>query len=438
MSDASNRESSASSDEDAPRATVPSGFIRGRSGTHLYSLRALIEQIADAFSAEYRDSDALQQADTPAKRLALIVETANYIFAVESISIGADERASLIEGAYSELFSYGPLDPLLADPRVTTLLLKGSRETSVRFGHGDLDSAGQVFADETHLREIVNRLLEGADAPLFEDADIIEAGLTIGDRSARIMVVPPSLAFEMTADLRLHPAQMPMFEDLLESGFMGVEASNLLRTILRSRYGLAVVGDSESGKTVLLNAFAHELAHFTPPAQISVVQRAAEMRLPAGVSVRTTVWPREDRLGITFGEQITEALRDAPGILILDEVRADEPATIAPLLMGDAAPRQFWAVRGAPDAKRLQSALGMLARRAAAGQGESLVHALYERLPFVITLARIRGKLQIFSIAEWQSRVDTDYPDYVLLMRYEDGAARSTGARSSRWIDAMP
>ncbi len=95
----------------------------------------------------------------------------------------------------------------------------------------------------------------------------------------------------------------------------------------------------------------------------------------------------------------------------------------------------WWSVRGAPDAKRLQSALGMMARRSGPGTDESRVMTLYERLPFVISCARIRGKLQLFSVGEWQSRVDTDYPDLVLLYQYRDGAARPTGSQLARWLD---
>jgi len=90
--------------------------------------------------------------------------------------------------------------------------------------------------------------------------------------------------------------------------------------------------------------------------------------------------------------------------------------------------------RGAPDHKRLQSALGMLARRAETGAGETLVHALYERLPFVVSVARIQGRLRLFSIAEWQSRIDTEYPDYVQLFRYDNAAARRTEAVFARWV----
>jgi hypothetical protein len=79
--------------------------------------------------------------------------------------------------------------------------------------------------------------------------------------------------------------------------------------------------------------------------------------------------------------------------------------------------------------------MGMLARRADMSRSEEMVAALYDRLPFVITVRNIRNRLQVFSVAEWQSRPDSDYPDYVMLMQYQDGAARPTGAPLARWLE---
>jgi Flp pilus assembly CpaF family ATPase len=446
------RETPQPPDPSAAPADAPLGrFVMGRGGGRAYSLGALVERIADQFRLEHGGaadeplSPALAEADTSARRMALIIETAGYIFAIESVSLTGQERALVLEGAYSELFGYGPLDPWLLDPHITSVLLRGSGKASVRYGHGELRPVGRLFDDDAHMRAIVDRLLADADAPLSDETDILETGLTVGQRTARLTVVPPSLAFEMTADLRLHPPILPTLEALVEADYMPVDALNLIRTILRSRYGFAIVGEPETGKTVLLNAIVGEYAAALGAGSagasgerggIAVVQRAEEMRLPDGVRGLAAVWPTETRAAVSFGEQITNALITEPDLLVLDEVRADEPFTIAPLLSEPNAPRQIWSVRGAPDSKRLQSALGMLARRSAFGEGERLVHALYERLPFVITLARIRDRLQVFSIAEWQSRIDTDYPDYVLLMRYEEGCVRPTGARSARWIDA--
>lgn len=414
----------------------PPQFVPGRGGTRLYSINALIERVVAAFSAEHGDSSAaLDEATTPSQRLRLILETARYVLAVEAVSVTDAEKAQIVERAYSDLFGYGPLDPLFLDPQITTVAIKGARATAVRTGHGDLTGIGQLFDDADHLRRVITRLLAdaGADFPdeVRGDSGILEVGLLVGDRPASVHVFAPPVTDELHADIRLHPSAAPTLADLTEQGMLSAEAAALIRQLAASRYGFAIVGEPETGKTTLLNAIA---ALLPDPAGLISVERAAELRLPPAAQRLTPVYPRGDTPPLTFGEQIFAALTHDPAVLLLDEVRADDPRSIAPLLASDQPPRQIWAVRGAPDAKRLQSALGMLARQAAIGQGERLVHALYDRLPFVLTVARIRERLQLFSIAEWQSRVDTDYPDYVMHFRYEDGQARPTGAAFARWL----
>lgn len=407
-------------------------LVEGRRGTRLYSIAALVERVLDQFAAEHgADSPALREADTPAKRLRLILDAANYVLAVESVSLSADERAELVNKAYSELFGYGPLDALFVDERVTTIALKGADRAAVRYGHGELTSVGPLFDDDAHLQRILSRLLLDAGAQYREDLGIIETGLKVGDRPVSLSLVMPPYTMEANADIRIHPAQPPSLADLVASEFMTEESAALIGQIAASPYGFAIVGEPETGKTTLLNAIAHAL----PVDGLFSVERAGELQLPPGAARLRAEWAVDEKQGITFGDQILTALAKSPACLLLDEVRADEPNTIAPLLELENPPRQIWAVRGAPDAKRLQSALGMLARRANIGSGEALVHALYERLPFVLTVARIHERLQLFSVAEWQSRVDTDYPDYVMLFQYQEGAARPTGKTLARWLD---
>lgn len=408
-------------------------FVSGRSGTRMYSIAALIERVVDAFIAEHgTDSPLVRSANTSPKRLSLIVDVLNYVVAVEAIQLAAEDKAQVIERVYSELFGYGPLDSLLLDPQVTTISIRGHRQTSVRYGHKDLLVMGQLFDDDDHLQRVIDRLLIDAGMELRTDAGILEVGLVVGERRLCLNAILPPLSYELIADIRVHPAQAPTFESLVNDGFMTEEAADLIRAIVRSNYGIAVVGEPETGKTTFLNALASLLPD---PTSVVSVERASELQLPDGFRRLSATWNFEENRMVTFGEQIGAALIEQPACLLLDEVRSDEPHTIAPLLDIDEPPRQIWVVRGAPDAKRLQSALGMLARRAAYGQGERLVHNLYERLPFVLTVARIREKLQLFSVAEWQSRIDTDYPDYVMLMRYQEGQARKTESTPARWLD---
>ena len=408
-------------------------LVAGRSGTRMYSIAALRERIEDSFASEYPDgSPALLEADTSAKRSRLLLDVADYVLAVESVAITADEKARLIEQIYADLFGYGPLDALFLNERITTIALLGANHIAVRYEHGELITLDPVFEDEAHLRRVLLRLLTDARTIWNEDIPIVETGLTVGERPVGISIVTPPISTFINADIRVHPKRAPTLDDLVAQGWMIDETAAFLRRLVMSKHGFVIVGDIEAGKTTLLNAL---LPLFANPEQTILVERSSELRPPVSMKRLTAQWGWDDQLPVTFGEQIGAALAEQPACLILDEVRADEPATIAPLLDHEDVPRQIWAVRGVPDAKRLQSAMGMLARRAAMGQGERLVHALYDRLPFVITVARIQERLRVFSIAEWQSRVDSDYPDYVMLRRYQDGAARATDAAPARWVE---
>jgi pilus assembly protein CpaF len=414
---------------DADRGREPQ-LVAGRAGTRLYSLAALQERIESEFIEEYGDdAPALRQADTTTKQVKLVLETVEYVLGVESVHLDSQTKATLVERIHSNMFGYSVLDALLSDPQVTTIAIHGAEHISVRYGHAELVSVGSAFDDHDHLRRVINRLLVDAGVELDEREPIVETGLTIAGRRAAMNLVMPPVSAYVHVDLRLHPTQPLTLDDLLAHEVMLPDTADLLRKIAASHYGFAIVGEAESGKTTLMNA----LVQLLQGDGLVSVERGGELSLPGGAVRLTPQWKAEG--GKTFGEQIEAALRLKPGCLVLDEIRADEPLMILPLLTRDDAPRQIWSVRGVPDAKRLQSGLGMLARRADMSRSEDMVMALYDRLPFVITLCNVQGKLKLFSVAEWQSRADSDYPDYVMLTQYRDGASRPTGAQVARWLD---
>src|SRR5690606_14865491 len=314
------------------------------------SFRALVERIESEFIAEYAESPLLKEADTTAERLKLLRSVVDYVLAVESVHLSADDKAEIISTAYSGLFGYGPLDALFLDERVTTILLEGADKASVRYGHGELEAIGPIFDDEVHLRRILRRLLLDAGADLYDDQPFIETGLVINGRAVSITLITPMMSFGYSADIRVHPARLPTWDELVSADFLTDKAVALLTAIVRSSQGFVVVGDVESGKTMLLSM----LAQLLPDPQGAVaVERAGELSLPEGVRRLTARWPSGDVPGITFGEQIGVALSQQPTCIILDEVRSDEPAMIAPLLRDDYVPRQIWSFRGPFDVKRL-------------------------------------------------------------------------------------
>ncbi len=405
-------------------------LISSQMGTRWMSMAAVVEQIESAFVEEHgTDSTDLADADTPSKRLQLVLATANYVFAVESLQLSSAEKADIISRAYSGLLGYGPLDELFADERITTISLQGNEKVSVRYGHGDLESVGYIFQNDEHFQRIIKRLITDAGAELSPDRPYLELGLRINDRPICVNLVAPPVTIQLSVDIRLHPKQLPTWESLIASGHLTDKAAQFLKALVASPHGLLIIGETESGKTTLLSRLMNELPN---PEKAIAVERAGETRLPAGMQRLTTKWSVGDVPVVSFGEQILHALEQKPEIIFLDEVRADEPQTIAPLLQMADAPRQIWSFRGAIFAKRLQSALGMLARRAEVGGGEALIRPLYERLPFVIAVNRVGGQLRLWSIGEWQFKHTPDYPTYVSLMQMEEGQLKLTGEQPLR------
>lgn len=420
---------------DADKGREPE-LISGQMGRRMLSIQALLERIERQFMDEHdkggEESPALRDADTATKRLKLVLSVVDYVLAVESVVMSNTEKADLIAKSYSNIFGYGPLDALFLDETVTTISLDGPNKVSVRRGHGDLTSTAPIFQDEIHLARILRRLLNDAGTDIFAYQPFVETGLIVEGRPVSVNLIAPPLTVSYTADIRVHPKNAPTLNDLVTSGFMSAEAAELLKSIAESAHGFVIVGDTESGKTTLLGALTQFIAQ---PEKVVAVERAGEMHLPEGVKRLLPRWPsKDDPTMTTFGQQIGVALEQNPACIILDEVRADEPQSIAPLLSQPEAPRQLWSFRGPFDSKRLRNALSMLARRADMSQGEVLVQAMYQRLPFVFTVWRARGQIRLYSIGEWQNHSSDvyAYPDYVLLMDTQEGELRATGEKPSR------
>lgn len=379
-------------------------LFSSQRGTRQISLAALIERVTEQFEAEYGvDSPVLRQAVTRTDRLKLVREVVLYIVGIEAVHLSPQELAGVIQASFGELFGYGGLEKYFGDPTVTTVSLEGIDKVSVRFGHGDMVIQPPVFDDMAHLERIIKRLVRDARAEIRPDVPYYEIGFMVDGRRVCANVVIPPVTVVLSADFRVHPVQPPTLADFTDSE----EAIALLTQIAQSDDGILVVGAEESGKTTLLGALAR-LANLDGAV---AVERAGELALPESVKRAHPQWPLGANAGVSFGGRIVEAASERPPLLILDEVRADDPISIASLLGDEPPARQMWSFRGTTEVKRLLPALGMLARRADPDQstGEQRVQRLYERLPVVVSVRRRDGRLRVVRIGRWH------YPDLVTL-----------------------
>ena len=268
-------------------------IIQGRAGYARVSVGALRERIEQEVQEELAArSDILLDAQDVAARRALVREVGEYVLAVETVTLSREERDRLFDAAYSNLFSFGPLDALLADERVTELTADGHARLHIRRRMGPPEPVPSHFEDAAHLVRILERILTSAGSELRDDQPFVEIGVTLLDRPARLTLILPPLSPEPHVDVRLHPRQPLTLDSLLAQGALSTADADLLRALARSPHGVCIAGEAATGKTTLLQAL---LAEVPDPAQVVVVERAREVCLPEGMRRRAAVSARGER-----------------------------------------------------------------------------------------------------------------------------------------------
>ncbi|WP_162909929.1 ATPase, T2SS/T4P/T4SS family [Aggregatilinea lenta] len=417
------------SPDDPPGGLLP--LVPGRAEGPRFSLDALRERIEWQFHDETAHRpDILIELETEDERRTLLREVMDYVLAVEGIRLLPGDKAALLDAAHRSLFTFGPLDDLLADETVTEIEIDGPAQVHVRRGAGRLEPGAVAFDDRAHLDAVLARILAAGGGTRREDVPFLELGAVLGGRMARVTVAGPPVSYEPSVTIRLHPRAPFTLASLVERGTLNDRAADLLRAILAAEHGLLVVGDVATGKTALIGALA---AALPDDARVVVVERAAEIALPPAIEWLTPAPGNPE----AFGKLFKSALDDGAGWLLADEVRAEDSAAVWHILtQAEAQPPCVWAFRGDPSPDRLRSALTMLIRRDQPAVEQGWIHrALAERLPFVAGLRVIDGAPRLTSIGEWAlDDNDGDRLELCPIMTWQDGALRAL-TPPARWLD---
>lgn len=226
----------------------------------------------------------------------------------------AEEVRRSVAAIRSHLGGLGVLEPLLADPTVTDVLVNGAGPVWVDRG-GQLEPTAVTLA-----RGDVELLVERIVAPLGRRADPVHA-LVDGrlPDGSRVHVAMPPLAVDGPYVTIRRFAVRPVGL----AAFGPPEVGDLLADAVRTRANVVVSGATGSGKTTLLNALAGLVASGE---RIVTIEDAAELRLAAAHVVRLEARPpsTDGRGEVSIRELLRNALRMRPDRLVVGEVRGGE------------------------------------------------------------------------------------------------------------------
>jgi len=229
------------------------------------------------------------------------------------------DAARVAAQAVDALAGLGPLEPLLADPAVSDVLVNAPDEVWVE-REGRLERAEVRFSDAAAVVAAVERAIAPLGLRLDRASPAVAARLPDGSR-LHAMIPPAAVDGPVVAVRRFTPT-VPDLEALVAAGSLRPEGADLLREAVRGRRSLLVSGGTGSGKTTLLNVLSAEI----PAAErVVTIEDAAELRLRGHVVRLEARPPNAEGAGeITLRTLVRHALRLRPDRIVVGEVRGPE------------------------------------------------------------------------------------------------------------------
>ncbi len=238
----------------------------------------------------------------------------------QKIPLNRSEKTQLIREVEDETFGLGPLEPLLADPTVSDILVNSAKQIFVeRFGR--LESADIAFRDEAHLRQIIDRIVSRVGRRIDESQPMVDARLPDGSRVNAI--IPPLALNGSSLSIRKFKADPLKMKNLISFGTVTEDMAKLLELIVKARLNIVISGGTGSGKTTMLNIFSG----FIPNSErVVTIEDAAELQLQQRHVVRLETRPPnlEGKGVVSARDLVRNSLRMRPDRIVVGEVRGAE------------------------------------------------------------------------------------------------------------------
>jgi pilus assembly protein CpaF len=227
------------------------------------------------------------------------------------------DRNRVAREVADEILGHGPLEPFLRDPDVSEVMVNGPDQIYVeRFGK--IYPVDAAFADDSHLRRIIDRIVGRVGRRVDEASPMVDARLPDG---SRVNAVVAPIALDGSAlTIRKFAADPFTVDDLVSFGTLTRPVADLLWACVQGRLNIAIGGGTGSGKTTSLNV----LSSFVPADErIVTIEDAAELQLRQEHVLRLEARPAniEGAGQVTVRDLVRNALRMRPDRIIIGEVR---------------------------------------------------------------------------------------------------------------------
>jgi pilus assembly protein CpaF len=230
------------------------------------------------------------------------------------------EREALLEDLTDDVLGNGPIERLLADDTITEVMINGHDEVWIERA-GRISRSSVRFADDEHLRRIINKIVNQVGRRIDESSPMVDARLPDGSR-VNAVLPPVSLSGPLVTIRKFGRERLAM-ADMVRLGTITNDAVEFLQACLKAKLNVLISGGTGSGKTTMLNALS---ASIPSSERIVTIEDAAELKLDQIHVLRLESRPPniEGQGEINIRGLVRNALRMRPDRIIVGEVRGAE------------------------------------------------------------------------------------------------------------------
>lgn len=314
----------------------------------------------------------------------------------DNMLINEYDLSRLVYEIQNEVIGLGPLEPLMADPTVSDILVNNAKSVFVE-RRGRLEKTNTVFDNDEHLLKIIEKIVTRVGRRIDESSPLVDARLPDG---SRVNAIIPPLALDGPSMSIRRFSEIPFgMADLIRNGSLTEQMALFLAGVVKAKTNLIISGGTGSGKTTLLNI----LSGFIPDNErIITIEDAAELRLQQPHVVRLETRPAniEGKGEIDQRILVKNSLRMRPDRVVIGEIRGIEVLDMLQAMnTGHEGSMSTCHANTARDALvRLENMVGMAGLQVVQ---KSLRQQIASAISIIVQASRLSdGKRKIMSISE--------------------------------------
>ncbi|TMC50609.1 MAG: CpaF family protein [Chloroflexi bacterium] len=254
--------------------------------------------------------------------------------ALDDLADPATAMSQRVDEIYDELVGLGPLQPLMADPRTTDILVNRWDEIFVE-REGRLHPTASRFRDQAHLEQVIGKIVALVGREISVDRPLVDARMVDGSRANAVFapVGGPTLCIRKFNHLRL--SLLPRTGDTSGHDWVSLDGmsepmAHFLAVMTLARATVLIAGATGSGKSTLLRSLVDS---FPAEERVITIEDTAELELDNPHWVRLECVHHHELGGqdttarrLDVADLVQNALRMRPDRLIVGEIRNSREA----------------------------------------------------------------------------------------------------------------